>query len=105
VCTKQRWQADDAVRVRATLAFNPESEYLYTLSLSRQLLYELSERGEVLSQGDAADLHLRDPQSLAVAPSGDATGQTDPDEPVPARSGHWRGGGLDLAPGVVRLDR
>ena len=55
------------------LAFNPTNNHLYVFSKADQTLYELTEAGQIVAIRDLAPYHLRDPQALVFAPSGDLT--------------------------------
>jgi hypothetical protein len=53
------------------LAFNPTNQHLYTLDTSTQFLIEMTDAGAVLGTYDLSLFGLRNPQGMAVAPSGD----------------------------------
>ena len=58
------------------VAFNPNDGHLYLLSSAKQMLYELTETGQVVSTRDLSasdDFRLIDPQGMVFAPSGDST--------------------------------
>ncbi len=55
------------------IAFNPNTNHLYVFSAAKQMLYELTEAGQVVSIRDLSPLALRDPQGMVFAPSGDLT--------------------------------
>ena len=55
------------------IAFNPNNEHLYVISLEQQLLYELSLEGQVAASYDLSTFNLSDPQGMVFAPSGDLT--------------------------------
>ncbi|MBK9711675.1 MAG: DNRLRE domain-containing protein [Kouleothrix sp.] len=57
------------------LAFDPRSQHLFVLNLRSQVLYELTESGQVVTTRDlaAVGMKLVDPQGMVIAPSGDQT--------------------------------
>lgn len=59
------------------LAVDPASGHLYTMDVSKQILYELTEDGQVVSERDLAELSdylkLWNPGAMVFAPSGDQT--------------------------------
>lgn len=60
------------------LAWTPDGELLYTISMTSQTLYSLNATGKVMSTHNIADFGLHTPQALVFAPSGDLT--DDPEE-------------------------
>ena len=55
------------------IAFNPDNGRLYVLDSASQTLFELSDRGRILSRRDLSSLGLKSIQNMAFAPSGDLT--------------------------------
>ena len=55
------------------IAFNPQNGLLYLHSPEEKTLYEIDEKGSVLSLRDLSDIRLDDPQAMVFAPSGDPT--------------------------------
>jgi uncharacterized repeat protein (TIGR01451 family) len=55
------------------LAFDPTTGHLYVLAPVQQLLYELTETGEVVATRDLSPFALGNPQGMVFAASGDLT--------------------------------
>ncbi|MEZ4736130.1 MAG: DNRLRE domain-containing protein [Caldilineaceae bacterium] len=55
------------------LAFDPTTGHLHLLSLVDQILYELTQTGQVVATRNLAEFNLNDPQGMVFAPSGDQT--------------------------------
>jgi hypothetical protein len=66
----------DSSKLRG-IAVHPRSHNLFVLSPAKELLYELTQSGQLVNQYDLASLDLIDPRALAFAPSADLT--DDPD--------------------------
>ncbi len=77
------------------LALHPQTGELLTLDVTAGRLLALDASGAVVAVHDASTLDLRDPQALAVGPSGDTT-----DDPS-TLSVYIADAGLDGAPGTV----
>jgi hypothetical protein len=59
------------------IAVHPRSHNLFVLSPAKELLYELTQSGQLVNQYDLASLDLIDPRALAFAPSADLTDAPD----------------------------
>ncbi len=55
------------------LSFNPQNGNYYLLNPAEQKVYELTSAGQLVTTFDLADLGITSPQSLVLAPTGDAT--------------------------------
>ena len=55
------------------LAFDSASGHLYVVSPVEQMLYELTQTGEVLTSRDLSPFHLGNPQGMLFAPTSDQT--------------------------------
>src|SRR4030095_5288096 len=55
------------------IAIDPASRNLFVINPVEQKLYELTQNGQIVTTRDLAPFHLKDPQALLFAPSGDQT--------------------------------
>ncbi len=55
------------------LALDPTTGHLHILSASEQILYELTQTGEIVAERNLTEFELRNPQAMVFAPSGDLT--------------------------------
>ena len=55
------------------LSFNPQNGNYYLLNPAEQKVYELTSAGQLVTTFNLADLGITSPQSLVLAPTGDAT--------------------------------
>jgi ribosomal protein L35AE/L33A len=55
------------------IAFNPNDGHLYVVNPAEQILFEISQTGDVLTTRDLSKFELGDIQSIVFAPSGDQT--------------------------------
>lgn len=65
--------SDESLADLRGIAFNPGNGRLYLIDPERQLLYELTEMGEITAAFDLSGFGLRDPQGMLFAASGDLT--------------------------------
>jgi uncharacterized protein YjiK len=55
------------------IAFEPSSGHLFVNDPKGQKIYEVTSSGELVATRDLAQFHLKDPQAMVFAPSGDQT--------------------------------
>ncbi|HEX2980945.1 MAG TPA: hypothetical protein VHO48_11825 [Anaerolineaceae bacterium] len=55
------------------LAFNPNSENLFTIDEDSLTLYEITQTGDLVSSRDISSFYIKEPGGMFFAPSGDAT--------------------------------